>query len=76
MPVGFKNGTDGSLNIAMNALESAASGHSFLGINNEGQVSIISTAGNLMVTSSFAVVNNLITIPFVLLNVKDNQKHN
>ncbi len=46
MPVGFKNGTDGSLNIAMNALESAASGHSFLGINNEGQVSIISTKGN------------------------------
>jgi 3-deoxy-7-phosphoheptulonate synthase len=46
MPVGFKNGTDGSLNIAMNALESAASGHSFLGINNKGQVSIISTKGN------------------------------
>ncbi len=46
MPVGFKNGTDGSLSIAINALQSAASGHSFMGINLEGQVSIINTAGN------------------------------
>ncbi|MET1219920.1 MAG: 3-deoxy-7-phosphoheptulonate synthase [Glaciecola sp.] len=46
MPVGFKNGTDGSLGIAINALQSAASGHSFMGINKEGQVSIINTAGN------------------------------
>lgn len=46
MPVGFKNGTDGSLGIAINALESAASGHSFMGINKEGQVSIIETQGN------------------------------
>lgn len=46
MPVGFKNGTDGSLDIAINALKSAASGHSFMGINKQGQVSIISTSGN------------------------------
>ena len=46
MPVGFKNGTDGSLNIAINALQSAASGHSFMGINREGQVAIIKTEGN------------------------------
>jgi len=46
MPVGFKNGTDGSLNIAINALQSAASGHSFMGINREGQVSVIKTEGN------------------------------
>lgn len=46
MPVGFKNGTDGSLDIAINALQSAASGHSFMGINAEGQVSIIKTQGN------------------------------
>lgn len=46
MPVGFKNGTDGSLNIAINALQSAASGHSFMGINRKGQVSIIQTQGN------------------------------
>ncbi|GAB2690460.1 3-deoxy-7-phosphoheptulonate synthase [Aliiglaciecola aliphaticivorans] len=46
MPVGFKNGTDGSLNIAINALQSAASGHSFMGINKQGQVSVIKTQGN------------------------------
>jgi 3-deoxy-7-phosphoheptulonate synthase len=46
MPVGFKNGTDGSLDIAINALQSAASGHRFMGINREGQVSVIKTEGN------------------------------
>ena len=46
MPVGFKNGTDGSLGIAINALKSAASGHRFMGINKDGQVSIIKTQGN------------------------------
>ncbi len=46
MPVGFKNGTDGSLGIAINALKSAASGHRFMGINKQGQVSIIATSGN------------------------------
>ncbi len=46
MPVGFKNGTDGSLGIAINALQSAASGHSFMGINKTGQVSVIQTQGN------------------------------
>ncbi|MFQ3236378.1 MAG: 3-deoxy-7-phosphoheptulonate synthase [Paraglaciecola sp.] len=46
MPVGFKNGTDGSLDIAINALKSAASGHSFMGINSQGQVSVIKTQGN------------------------------
>ena len=37
-PVGFKNGTDGSLDIAINAMKSASSPHRFLGINKEGQV--------------------------------------
>lgn len=46
MPVGFKNGTDGSLDIALNALKSAASPHNFMGINKSGQVSIIQTQGN------------------------------
>ncbi|MDC8831544.1 3-deoxy-7-phosphoheptulonate synthase [Alteromonas gilva] len=46
MPVGFKNGTDGSLDIAINALRSAASSHRFMGINKQGQVSIIETQGN------------------------------
>jgi len=45
-PVGFKNGTDGGLEVAINALQSVASGHRFLGINNEGRVSIIRTQGN------------------------------
>lgn len=46
MPVGFKNGTDGSLDIAINAMRSAANPHRFLGINQEGQVSVLKTAGN------------------------------
>ncbi|HEY9037196.1 MAG TPA: 3-deoxy-7-phosphoheptulonate synthase [Pseudomonadales bacterium] len=44
--VGFKNGTDGGLAVATNALKSVKAPHRFLGINNEGQVSIISTRGN------------------------------
>ena len=44
--VGFKNGTDGSLTVAMNALQSVSSSHHFLGINNEGQVAVIRTKGN------------------------------
>ncbi|MBB1363713.1 3-deoxy-7-phosphoheptulonate synthase [Shewanella sp. SR44-4] len=46
MPVGFKNGTDGKLEVAINALKSAASSHRFMGINQEGQVSLLQTAGN------------------------------
>lgn len=44
--VGFKNGTDGGLEVAVNALQSVLSPHSFLGINQAGQVSIINTKGN------------------------------
>lgn len=44
--IGFKNGTDGSLTVAINALQSVASPHRFLGINSEGNVSIITTKGN------------------------------
>lgn len=44
--VGFKNGTDGSLTVAMNALMSVASPHRFLGIDQSGSVSIVSTQGN------------------------------
>lgn len=44
--VGFKNGTDGNLNVAINALESAANGHQFLGIDTQGQVSVMHTRGN------------------------------
>jgi len=44
--VGFKNGTDGSLQVALNALQSVASPHSFLGINGAGQVAVMRTRGN------------------------------
>ena len=44
--VGFKNGTDGGLTVAINALQSVSSPHRFLGINFDGGVSIIHTRGN------------------------------
>jgi 3-deoxy-7-phosphoheptulonate synthase len=46
MPIGFKNGTDGSATTAINAMEAAARPHHFLGINAEGQAAIVSTTGN------------------------------
>lgn len=46
MAIGFKNGTDGSLGVAVNAMNSVSHPHSFLGINQQGQVSIIRTRGN------------------------------
>ncbi len=45
-PVGFKNGTDGNLNVAINALHSVSAAHHFLGINQQGQVVQIQTRGN------------------------------
>ena len=44
--VGFKNGTDGGLEVAINALQSVSAPHRFLGINKEGEVAIIHTRGN------------------------------
>jgi 3-deoxy-7-phosphoheptulonate synthase len=46
MPVGFKNGTDGSLQTAIDAMQSAMRPHSFLGIDQEGFTSIVRTTGN------------------------------
>jgi 3-deoxy-7-phosphoheptulonate synthase len=46
MPVGFKNGTDGGIKVALNALQSALQPHSFLGIDTAGQVSVFQTTGN------------------------------
>jgi 3-deoxy-7-phosphoheptulonate synthase len=46
MPVGFKNGTDGGLEIAVNAIQSASEPHHFLGINGEGLASVVKTTGN------------------------------
>src|SRR5579859_3488593 len=48
MPVGFKNGTDGSLHIALDAMISARNPHSFLGIDQDGVTSIIRTTGNVV----------------------------
>ncbi len=46
MPIGFKNGTDGNINVALNALRAAKTPHHFLGINQKGQVSVFETRGN------------------------------
>jgi 3-deoxy-7-phosphoheptulonate synthase len=46
MPVGFKNSTDGRLNVAVDAIRSAMHPHSFLGIDQDGHSSVITTKGN------------------------------
>jgi 3-deoxy-7-phosphoheptulonate synthase len=46
MPVGFKNGTDGGLTVAINAIESASHPHSFTGMDENGRVAVIRTMGN------------------------------
>jgi 3-deoxy-7-phosphoheptulonate synthase len=46
MPVGFKNGTDGSLQIALDAMQAANAPHSFLGVDQDGFTSIVRTKGN------------------------------
>ena len=48
MPVGFKNSTNGEIKVAIDAMESARQRHSFLGVNEKGEVSIVRTKGNLM----------------------------
>ncbi len=45
-PVGFKNGTDGSLEVAINALKSAREPHHFMGINQDGRTAVFHTRGN------------------------------
>jgi 3-deoxy-7-phosphoheptulonate synthase len=46
MPVGFKNGTDGGIQIAIDAVRAAAHPHSFLGVTERGLAGIVSTRGN------------------------------
>lgn len=46
MPVGFKNGTDGDLQVALDACSAASAEQSFLGIDGDGRASLVSTAGN------------------------------
>ncbi len=45
-PVGFKNGTDGNLKVALNAMLSAARPHAFLGVDARGRISVVRTHGN------------------------------
>lgn len=46
MPVGYKNGTDGNLQIAIHAMQAARHPHSFLGIDTEGRACVVNTTGN------------------------------
>lgn len=46
MPVGFKNRTDGNIQVAIDAMESARHHHSFIGIDQDGRTSIVNTTGN------------------------------
>lgn len=46
MPVGFKNNTEGNLQVAVNAMSSARHPHSFLGIDQDGRTCLVRTAGN------------------------------
>ncbi len=45
-PIGFKNGTDGNIRIATDAIQSASRGHHFLSVHKNGQVAIVQTNGN------------------------------
>ena len=45
-PIGFKNGTDGNIKIATDAIQAAAGGHHFLSVHKNGQVAIVQTQGN------------------------------
>ncbi len=45
-PVGFKNGTDGGLDVAVNAIKSAAQPHAFLGVNHAGATCVVRSKGN------------------------------
>lgn len=46
MPIGFKNGTDGSIQVAVDAVEAASHPHFFFGTSDEGQPAVVETAGN------------------------------
>ena len=46
MPVGFKNGTDGNIQVAINAIKSASISHRFLGIDPNGYTAVVTTEGN------------------------------
>jgi 3-deoxy-7-phosphoheptulonate synthase len=47
MPVGFKNGTDGDVQVAVDACRAAAAGHTFFGVTSAGAAAVVSTSGNV-----------------------------
>jgi len=47
MPVGFKNSTDGNVQVAIDAMQSANHAHHFIGVDEKGQISVVATKGNL-----------------------------
>jgi 3-deoxy-7-phosphoheptulonate synthase len=49
-PIGFKNGTDGNIRIATDAIQAAAGPHHFLSVHKNGQVAIVETKGNRTAT--------------------------
>ncbi|HJY62139.1 MAG TPA: 3-deoxy-7-phosphoheptulonate synthase, partial [Streptosporangiaceae bacterium] len=46
MPVGFKNGTDGDVQVAVDACRASAAGHTFFGVTEHGAAAVVTTAGN------------------------------
>ena len=46
MPVGFKNGTDGDVQVAVDACRASAAGHTFFGVTDHGAAAVVTTAGN------------------------------
>ena len=46
MPIGIKNGTNGAASVAINAMQAASESHRFMGINQQGQVTLLNTSGN------------------------------
>jgi 3-deoxy-7-phosphoheptulonate synthase len=46
MPIGFKNGTDGDVTVAVDACRAAAAGHTFFGVTRAGAAAVVTTAGN------------------------------
>jgi 3-deoxy-7-phosphoheptulonate synthase len=46
MPVGFKNGTDGDVQVAVDACQASATGHTFFGVTHNGVAAVVTTAGN------------------------------
>lgn len=72
MPVGFKNGTDGKLGVAINALESAASSHRFMGINQRGRLHCFKQRVILMGMSFYVVEKRQIMMLKALRIVNNN----